>query len=284
MPDSFNPNHMERAPANWNDAFAALPLESAPSDRWSRVVRALDLVSPHARATLRERRINAVIGVASAAVLAMVVWAPLSRHQWAPEQVPPAVSNAVASRADADTTHRNTRTAPAMAGSTQTMAANETAEIADAARLPADEVIVKSVSRHHRAHRPSGTRVAAAHADRPLQSAAAGSLPVATTSTASATESLSQLQAQSAQLEALVALARDDRVSSALSLALTSELDDRISLIDAALSQADLPVTQRTALWQQRVDALRELAGVESTERWLAARGEHLDGTLVTVD
>ena len=95
---------------------------------------------------------------------------------------------------------------------------------------------------------------------------------------------LPQLYAESAQLEALVVLARDDRVASASGAVLAGELDTRIGLIDAALSQADPSPAQRRALWQQRVDALRELAGVESTERWLASHGERLDGALVRVD
>ena len=38
------------------------------------------------------------------------------------------------------------------------------------------------------------------------------------------------------------------------------------------------------AVWQDRVDALRQLAGFETTQRLLASRGERQDALLVSVD
>jgi hypothetical protein len=98
------------------------------------------------------------------------------------------------------------------------------------------------------------------------------------------TDPLQQLQAQSAQLEALVAMARDDSTGSASGTLLTSELDANIAAIDAALSQPEIIGEQRTSLWQQRVEALQQLAGVETTERWLASQGALYDAALVSVD
>lgn len=95
---------------------------------------------------------------------------------------------------------------------------------------------------------------------------------------------LGDLQAESAQLEALVAATRDEQVGSAAATVMSSELDERVRLIDATLIAGSLPATQRLALWQQRVGALRTLAGVESTQRWFAARGERYDDALVRVD
>ncbi|MBT2746426.1 MULTISPECIES: hypothetical protein [unclassified Lysobacter] len=95
---------------------------------------------------------------------------------------------------------------------------------------------------------------------------------------------LRELQTESAQLEALVTLTRDDRVASATAALMSSDLDQRLSLIDTALTDAALPAEQRLALWRQRVGALRSLAGVESTQRWFAARGERYDDALVRVD
>ncbi|MGO4262584.1 hypothetical protein [Lysobacter sp. TAB13] len=95
---------------------------------------------------------------------------------------------------------------------------------------------------------------------------------------------LRELQTESAQLEALVTLTRDDRVASATAALMSSDLDQRLSLIDTALTDAALPAEQRLALWRQRVGALRALAGVESTQRWFAARGERYDDALVRVD
>lgn len=95
---------------------------------------------------------------------------------------------------------------------------------------------------------------------------------------------LGELQAESAQLEALVALTRDEQVGSATATVMSSELDERVRLIDATLIAGSLPAAQRLSLWQQRVGALRTLAGVESTQRWFAARGERYDDALVRVD
>jgi hypothetical protein len=118
--------------------------------------------------------------------------------------------------------------------------------------------------------------------------------PPSTTATATALASadgearllreLGELQAESAQLEALVALTRDEQVGSATATVMSSELDERVRLIDATLIAGSLPAAQRLSLWQQRVGALRTLAGVESTQRWFAARGERYDDALVRVD
>ncbi|MFY0084500.1 hypothetical protein ABTP93_20695, partial [Acinetobacter baumannii] len=81
-----------------------------------------------------------------------------------------------------------------------------------------------------------------------------------------------------------VMLARNDRVASAPAAVMASELDDRVASIDAALTDPQLGETERRQLWQQRVEALRELAGLEGTQRWLAANGESYDGALVSVD
>lgn len=95
---------------------------------------------------------------------------------------------------------------------------------------------------------------------------------------------LRELQAESAQLEALVAVARDERVASAAAAVMGAGLDQRLQLIDTALGDAALPAATRVALWRERVDSLRSLAGMESTQRWYAARGERYDSALVRVD
>lgn len=94
---------------------------------------------------------------------------------------------------------------------------------------------------------------------------------------------LQRLKTQSAQLEALVALARDERVANASSELLSSELDSGIAAVDAALSQPGVAETRKQELWQQRVDLLQQLAGVEATSRWLAAQGASNETTLVSV-
>lgn len=109
---------------------------------------------------------------------------------------------------------------------------------------------------------------------------------VATTTPApdTAMDRLHALQAESARLEALLQLARDQRVSSATAAALAGELDARVAGIDAALMLPSLPVERQLALWQDRVDALRSVAGFEGTRRWLVANGSRYDGALVRVD
>jgi hypothetical protein len=105
-----------------------------------------------------------------------------------------------------------------------------------------------------------------------------------TTPTARDADPLQKLKAQSAQLEALVALARDDRVGNAGLELLSGELDAGIATIDASLSQPDLAAARQQDLWRQRVDLLQQLAGVEATSRWLAAHGTSNDTALVSVD
>ncbi|BAV99334.1 conserved hypothetical protein [Lysobacter enzymogenes] len=116
---------------------------------------------------------------------------------------------------------------------------------------------------------------------RPADAAAASTATAADTRLAA---QLRELQAESAQLEALVAVARDERVASAAAAVMGAGLDQRLQLIDTALGDAALPAATRVALWRERVDSLRSLAGMESTQRWYAARGERYDSALVRVD
>ena len=95
---------------------------------------------------------------------------------------------------------------------------------------------------------------------------------------------LEPLYARSAQLESLLALARDERVASGTSAALSDELDARVAAIDAALIQSDLDPQRRADLWDQRVDALQQLVGIETTNRLYAARGQSYDAALVSID
>jgi len=97
-------------------------------------------------------------------------------------------------------------------------------------------------------------------------------------------DALEELYAESAQLEGLLAMARDERVSSGTAAALAGDLDRQLASIDTALMQPGLSRAQQVALWQQRVDALRSVVSFEGTRRWLAAQGERYDGALVSID
>jgi len=113
---------------------------------------------------------------------------------------------------------------------------------------------------------------------------AAASAPPAGTQAQAQPTTLDQLYAESARLEALLQVARDDRVSSAAAAAVSSEMDERVAAIDRALMQPGLSPERQLWLWRNRVDALRTLAGFESTRRWLAANGERYDGAVARVD
>ena len=114
--------------------------------------------------------------------------------------------------------------------------------------------------------------------------------PIATPTNANAdaapqaADPLERLYAESAQLESLLAVARDERVSSGTAAAVSGELESRLASVDAALMQPGLSRAQQVDLWQQRVDSLRTLTGFESNRRWLVAQGAHYDGVLVAVD
>ncbi|MBC7988495.1 MAG: hypothetical protein H7Y19_02785, partial [Luteimonas sp.] len=134
----------------------------------------------------------------------------------------------------------------------------------------------------------AGSRAASASAEPGAASAdtrvATADQPAATDANGPNRAEFERLYAESAQLEAVLAMARDDRVASGPAAALSDELDAYLTSIDAALSQPALPRSQRLALWDQRVDALRQVAGFASTQRWLAANGDRYDGALVSVD
>ncbi|MGJ4728261.1 hypothetical protein [Luteimonas sp. SDU101] len=108
--------------------------------------------------------------------------------------------------------------------------------------------------------------------------------PDPATIAAAPTDPLEQLQLESAQLEALLSFARDDRVSSATAALLADAYETRLAAIDAALVQPGLSREAQLSLWQQRVEGLRGLSGFESNRRWLAAQGTRYDGALVLVD
>lgn len=102
--------------------------------------------------------------------------------------------------------------------------------------------------------------------------------------TAATGETLEALYAESAQLESLLRIARDDRVSTGTAAAVAAELDSRVASIDAALMRPGLSPDQQMSLWRERVEALRTLTSFESTRRWLAVNGSRYDGTLAQVD
>ena len=94
---------------------------------------------------------------------------------------------------------------------------------------------------------------------------------------------MARLYEESARLEALLALARDENVGNASAMLLADAFDDQVAGIDAALANPALDESARTSLWQARIDALQQAAGFVGTQRLLAAEGR-TDAQLVSVD
>lgn len=281
MPDATHPRDAA-FPARWSQAFAALPIETPPAGAWARVAASLPAATPIARPARRAR-----IAWAVAATLAVALpgaWLVRSAYR----EAPPSVDE----RAVAAEPVAHTASLPRVA--TMSVSTPRTAAVAPApspdAQVddgPAAVRIAASPARRDvdRVAMSSAPRIAASIAHRDTRRVAARPAAVrAAPRTADADLALAGLLAESARLESLVGLARDDRMLNASAAVLAADAEDRIRGIDTALSAADLGETERVALWTRRVDALRELAGIEGTQRWLAAKGESYDDAIVRVD
>ncbi|HEY5851531.1 MAG TPA: hypothetical protein VIT62_12305 [Lysobacter sp.] len=290
MPDTDRPRIP--APRDWNEAFAALPLESSGNDGWQRLTRALDDAAAHpvprVQARPSPRRTRWPLWLATAAAVSAVALVPFLGQDEAPTQADsPRVAD-VAVRAASTTDAPPAVTSPRSSVAQAAIASAQPGERTAARRKPVGTPTRKPapVATPLPARSDSATRVANIDAtpSDPSSAATGTAADPSATGIADSAVAIQSLQAQSAQLEALVALARDERVSSASGAALGVELDERIGRIDASLSQPGLADAERAGLWQQRVQAMRELAGVETTQRLLVTRGERYDGALVSVD
>ena len=292
MPDFFDtPDNgyvPDSAPQDWSEAFAALPLETPTRDGWPRIVHTLDAGKRRGHRAHRERRTTWLIGLASAAVLVVAAWSPLSH--WLQGTPTDTTSQAVAMNAAPGPRSLVTpvpvpsNAAPETVRTVAIDAAEKRALALSAGRNSKATVTARARGVRTHAARKTATQLAAQAVQPPSQTA---TVPIATdrlATTVPATDAVQSLQAQSARLEALVAIARDERVGNASSELLSAELDAGIAAVDAALSHDDPDDTRRQQLWQQRVDLLQQLAGVESTARWLAAQGMSNETALVSVD
>ncbi|WP_156383429.1 hypothetical protein [Pseudoxanthomonas sp. Root65] len=91
---------------------------------------------------------------------------------------------------------------------------------------------------------------------------------------------LDALYTESARLEAVLAHLPDSGTGNVAALAVSADLQDQVAHIDLALSQPALPDVTRTALWEQRVDTLRQLTGVEATQHWQVALNDSADAAI----
>lgn len=255
MPDDTRMSH--HAPRDWTDAFAALPLESPQGDAWAKIAAEIRPAVEAARPARRHRR---PLWLAIAAAVALAVALPLS---WRP--TPDAMPQPVVA-SNPDPAPRETQTPPPKSV---------------AAPAPSSHIASSGGPRTvHAATTPPDTRVAQRPAKRTGKRAVR---PVPATDKTDET-ALAALYAQSAQLEGLLAMARDERVASGTSAALSDGLDAKVAGIDAALIQPGLDARRRAELWGLRVDTLQQLVGIETTQRLYAARGQSYDVALVSID
>jgi hypothetical protein len=257
------------APRDWSEAFAALPPETPPADALSSVFARIPASTP--------ARTGRPWWIAAAAVFALAAVVPFARHSRVASDSPTAVQRVNRSSTDLASGHPaslavspqpttavpSRKPTPVVPSPVRTDVASDQKTL-DARLRGHDEQkqIAKADTPHRKPHR---TRKAVPTTDPP-------------------DSAMEPLYAESARLEALLALARDDRVASATAVALGSDFEARIAGIDAALVQPSLTKQRRLELWKDRVSALRAYASFESTQRALAASGERYDAMLVSID
>lgn len=290
MPDARHPQRPLHE--SWHDAFASLPLEVPPARGWDAIA---------SRLSTRKRRLPTWLAIAAA--LALVAVLPL-RDFWRnlpgdgagsfAASAPPAAIASPSTHPKADAGSADARqfaTAPPSTTSADS-AQGSSAATADAR----DTALAASITEAP-PHRPGAQSAVAQAVEDPMSTAATtspqpGSVPTPAAEAAPSIETashpgaegLDQLYAESARLEALLALARDEHVSSASAAVLGQAYDAQVATIDQALMQATLTDTQRAALWRDRVEALRQLTAFESTQRVLASWGQRDDMRLVSID
>jgi hypothetical protein len=244
-------------PRDWSEAFAALPPETPPADALSGVFAELPASTP--------TRPGRQWWIAAAAMLALATVVPMwmSRHARVGGH-PASLASSPESTASAPLQNHTPDAVPVLPVETASDRKTLDARLRghDEQKHSTPVRVAKADRPHHKPHRMRKSPQASEPADTLME----------------------PLYAESARLEALLALARDDRVASATALALGIDFEARLSGIDAALAQPSLDAKQRLALWRQRVDALRAYASFESTQRALAASGERYDAMLVSID
>jgi hypothetical protein len=282
MPDVAHPNAMP--PNDWNAAFASLPLETPAVDGWSRLS---DALNAHAAARSAASRRNRWLAIAAALATVAVVPAMLIRQHGttlhsAKHPAPIGALASTAMGAASRTPPTSASTPPQATASTDTRKA--LAHLVDSVSTGQAVTSIAKAAPHRMATHTSSSIADRSASVIPGEPIAAASADAGAADQSDHADGLMQLQAESARLEALVAMTRDDRVGNAAATVMTAELDQHIGLIDAGLTQSPLSGEQREALWRDRVQTLRELAGIETTQLWLASQGERYDGALVNVD
>jgi len=272
MPDASSHRTL---PSSWGEAFAALPPEAPPAGGWARLARALP----------EHRRQRWPAWVALAAALALIAIVPL---RWSRPDAPAATAPLV--RAPATAPAKIAAAQPAPASTNRVPADGGGASPSNKVTGASRDVATITSPASESGRSPAAESATATQPDAGTTGAprlATVDAPPRESIEAPATPSeLERLYAESAQLEALLALAREGRgeVANGAVAMLSDDLATRVSRIDAALMLPSLASERRLALWRDRVDALRQAAAFESTQRLLAARGEQYDAMLVSID
>lgn len=275
MPDDRSPS--PGSPASWGEAFAALPLETPDAGGWQRIERA--------RRQPKRTRWPAWTA-AIAAALAIIALLPLQLSK-----PPRAVDTRQAGQSLGEAASVGREPSAETAGG-ETTARIAPGEPRIAIAPPSSSGASGPARRADPGSRAGEVATPASDAAAAIATAhdsgdASTSPPAVNAGDATqtpATDELERLYAESAQLEALLSLARDDRVSSGTAAALASDFDAQVARIDEALVQPGITRDRRIQLWRERVDALRQVTAFESTQRLLAAQGERYDARLVSID
>ncbi|WP_024867740.1 hypothetical protein [Pseudoxanthomonas suwonensis] len=132
----------------------------------------------------------------------------------------------------------------------------------------------------HQDPAPEPAPIAAKTPDAPAQTAPTTPATVAATREPAAmpAANLRPLQEESARLERLLGSLAGTQGGDALQLALAASLQAQVAGIDDALARPALDEGARAGLWQQRVEALRELASLAADQRWQALYGGDSSG------
>lgn len=269
MREPHAPDHFP--PPDWATAFAALPPETPPADALSQVFARIPTPAP----THSGRQ----WWFAAAAVLALAAIVPLTmnvaRH--------PGASRGPVVALQKPKLGPGLRRDDGVKEATATSQPKPTSVVVSPLRTEVAldrKTLGPGFRRDDEQKHSTPVRIAKADTPRRKPHHARKSMPAS-----EPTDKLMEpLYAESARLEALLALARDDRVASATAVALGSDFEARIAGIDAALIQPSLTSQRRLELWKDRVSALRAYASFESTQRALAASGERYDAMLVSID
>lgn len=273
MADASRFTHPSDAnPPGWGDVFAALPLQAPPASRWPGLAAHIDM-----QRGIRTHRARKLVRLALAAALFAMAALPAA---WMLRHAPVGTAHAPPSAAAT----RLSPTALPIALPTKDAATRD----AIAPQTDRASQAVGKIDSRLTGNSPSITRAASGthtprHPPRERRILAAQSASAATNSNDSA-QSLESLYVASAQLESLLAVARDVRVESAPAASLAGAFDAELATIDAQLAQPGLSNSEQRMLWQARVETLQRSAGFESHLRLLAAEGERLDGALVSID